>query len=246
MPLELLQIISGIGIIVFIVIALFIGLLIILAYFEFKESILLYIGLTWIALILPYVPSAINFIMYILSGAILPDRVCFIIGLSFSPVGFTCWIAAITELMYPRLKKSIIIISIIYGLAFELVFFYYVIVNPSIIGMVISPVDIEYRTFVVVYIIIDLGILLITGVKLGLGSMKNENEEAKLKGKLHIIAWILYVGGALFDGILPLTLVTILIVRIILILSSIAFYGSFLLPNWMRSIFIRKKFVDYL
>ena len=94
-------------------------------------------------------------------------------------------------------------------------------------------------------------IMLITGVIFAQKSVKVENREIKLKGnKLLRGAFITFTVAAVLDSLLgtifedptdPLLAVTVVFVRILLIVSALEFYGGFLLPRWMKEIFLKSE-----
>ncbi|MHA1467605.1 MAG: hypothetical protein ACTSP6_05940, partial [Promethearchaeota archaeon] len=58
--------------------------------------------------------------------------------------------------------------------------------------------------------------------------------EIKLRGKFLMAAFISWTFGAIADAIIPLTVITLPIIRIILITSAIEFYIGFVLPDWIK------------
>ncbi|MFX1452796.1 MAG: hypothetical protein ACFFCM_18310, partial [Promethearchaeota archaeon] len=80
-------------------------------------------------------------------------------------------------------------------------------------------------------------------------SIKQQDREVKLKGKLLRAAFITFTIAAILDSILgmifpdptdPLLAILVVAVRILLIFSALEFYGGFLLPKWMKEIFMKK------
>ncbi|MFW9948104.1 MAG: hypothetical protein ACFFDX_14870, partial [Candidatus Odinarchaeota archaeon] len=81
-------------------------------------------------------------------------------------------------------------------------------------------------------------------------SVKSNDKEVRVKGKLLRAAFITFTIAAVLDSLLgtifenptdPLLAIMVVIVRVLLIISAIEFYGGFLLPKWMHAIFIREK-----
>ena len=83
--------------------------------------------------------------------------------------------------------------------------------------------------------------MLITGILFGKASLKVDDAEIKLKGTLLILAFISFVLGAILEILSGLSIVILIIARLILISSSFEFYGGFILPEWMKTLFLRKK-----
>ena len=92
--------------------------------------------------------------------------------------------------------------------------------------------------------------MVITGVIFAQKSVKLEDREVRLKGKLLRAAFITFAVAAILDSLLgtifenpadPLLAIMVVVVRILLILSALEFYGGFLLPRWMKEIFMKKE-----
>ena len=69
-------------------------------------------------------------------------------------------------------------------------------------------------------------------------SIKTEEEEIKLKGKVSLIAFSLFVVGALIDYLF-ITKISNIIARLRLVISSISFYIGFILPKWAKKILLK-------
>jgi len=90
----------------------------------------------------------------------------------------------------------------------------------------------------------------VTGITFARKSIKSENKEVRLKGKLLQFAFVAFTIAALLEktirsillGIVftdptnPVLSIALVVDRLLLILSAIAFLGGFLLPNWMKKI----------
>ena len=76
-----------------------------------------------------------------------------------------------------------------------------------------------------------------TGVTFALKTIKLDDPDMKLKGKLLLVAFPAFSVGALMDAAIPTTAVTLVIFRILLIISAFLFYGGFILPDWMKKLF---------
>ena len=90
--------------------------------------------------------------------------------------------------------------------------------------------------------------MLVTGVIFAQKSVKSEDREVRLKGKLLRGAFISFTIAAILDASLgmifedptdPLLAIMVVIIRILLIVSALEFYGGFLLPKWMKEIFTK-------
>ncbi|MFX0070782.1 MAG: hypothetical protein ACFFAO_06805, partial [Candidatus Hermodarchaeota archaeon] len=151
------------------------------------------------------------------------------------------WIIAFTDLVHKKHQNIIVIISIIYGVLFYIIFYYLLLIDPNLIGYLKGYTDVQYGTFIVVYALSIVVIELITGYLFCKASLESDNPEVRLKGKLLLIAFILFAIGASLDTSVPLTLLTLPIVRSFEILSAIIFYMGFILPKWTKNLFLKDE-----
>jgi len=118
------------------------------------------------------------------------------------------------------------------------------VINPS------RPFTVEFDIFITVYLLLVILVMVITGVIFAQKSVKLEDREVRLKGKLLRAAFITFTVAAILDSLLgsifenptdPFLSVLVVVVRILLIFSALEFYGGFLLPKWMKEIFMKKR-----
>jgi hypothetical protein len=241
MELEPIEIANGIFSIIFAIISITIGIIIALKYFEYKKRDLLLVGITWIGMVEPWVAASLSFLYTLLTGDMFTTVLYLLIGITFLPITILIWMIAFTDLVYKKNQIVILIIIAIYGALFEIFFLYFIFTKPSILGELISPVDMEYNLFLRIYLLSVLILALITGVLFARKSLRSEKPEIKLKGKFLLAAFISFVIGGILDTIITANFVALLITRIILISSSIEFYYGFILPEWMKKRFLRQK-----
>jgi hypothetical protein len=88
-----------------------------------------------------------------------------------------------------------------------------------------------------------LGVLVafITGVIFSRNSMKADDSKVKLKGKILLLAFILFTIGAFMDAVISLTPFTLIIVRLILISSAIFYLFGFLLPDKIAELILKES-----
>jgi len=157
------------------------------------------------------------------------------------PLAIVFWLLAFTEFLYSEKRKLILSIFAIIGVVFEILFFSFLFLNPDLIGDLSGPVNVNYKSFIMVFLIIFLLIVVITGFLFANLSLKSKDPEVKLKGKLLIIAYISFSVGALLDSSVPFNEATIIIIRLILIISAICWWGGFLLPKWMKKLLLKNR-----
>jgi hypothetical protein len=249
MALTLIDIMQGTFSLIFVVIALIVGFTILLKYIDYKKPIYILVGLSWIGLANPWMPDSISFLMILLTFGPLPDILYFIIGNAFLPIFLIIWIAAFSQLLYKNKQKLLVFLFVLLGIAFEIVFFSLLLINPALIGVIdpLHPFTVNFGIFITIYLVGFIIILLITGILFARNSLKSSDLEVKLKGRLLLTAFLLFTIGAILDSSLgmifelsdPILPFLVVITRVILILSAISFYGGFILPKWMHRIFTK-------
>ena len=241
MSISPLDTVNGVFSLIFVAISLLVGIIILTRYFKYRERIYLLVGLTWVLISEPWWSSSVSFLVALSNGVGIPEQAYFLVGNIFVPVAIVLWLLAFTEFLYTKKRKLILLVFAIIGASFEVLFFIFLFLNPRIIGELNGPVDVNYTSFIMVYLILFLLIVVISGFLFANLSLKSKDPEVKLKGKLLVIAYITFSVGALLDSSIPLHEVTIIIIRLILILSAICWYGGFLLPKWMKKFLMKRK-----
>ena len=232
---------NGMALITFCIISVYVGLRIMSKYFKYRQWQLIIVGLTWICLVDSWYPGSISFIMFLLTGQILTREAYFVIGNVLIPIGLVCWVTAFAELSMKKGQKIIITIAIIIAISFYCVFFYLILTDPSSVGYLKGITDVQYSLPIVIYYNIIIIFFLITGLIFAIKSIKAENPEISLKGKFLLIAFIFFVIGASMDTMVPLNFITLSIYRSLEILSALAFYCGFILPKWVKKIFLKQE-----
>ena len=153
-------------------------------------------------------------------------------------------------------QKIAVVLILIFSIVFEGLFFYYFFMDINLIGEInpLRPFSADLGYFLAILLLISFLILFVTGFSFARKSIKSENKEVRLKGKLLQFAFIAFTIAALLEKVarsilvgtvfpdptILLLSVMLVIVRVLLILSAIAFYGGFLLPRWMKEIFLQQ------
>jgi len=244
MTLDPLDILNGIFSFMFVVISLVVGVLILLRYLRYKEKIYFLVGATWILISEPWWPSSLSFLVSLSNGVGLTPSLYFLIGNTLVPLAIILWLLAFTDFLFTEKRKMILLIFIIIGIIFEVIFYTFLFINPVLIGTSNSPVDVSYSFFIIIFLVFFILTVVISGLLFARLSLKSDDPEVKLKGKLLVIAFIAFFVGALLDSSISLNEVGIIFVRLILIASAIFWYGGFLLPHWMKKLFLKQKQVS--
>ena len=230
-----LILISAVLALVFVSISTIVGILLILKYFKSKDKTLLYVGLTWIIIVEAWMPSAVNLIYMLMVPDGLSYQVRALIGNLFLPFGLILWTLVFTELVFTKYKKLLLIIFTIFSIVFEIILFYAIITDISLIIIIPShDLNMNYQILWVVFQLIFSVITLVSGLAFSWKSIKHDNPEIKLRGKILFIAFVSFLIGALL-GIVDLPIPG----NIVMITSSIEFYIGYILPDWVKNRFIK-------
>jgi len=234
-------VLAGTFSIIWVAISTIVGLKIASKYFQVKQRVFLLVGITWCLICSPWWGSASSFIVYLVNQVGLPKGIYF--SLTVVPIApaLIIWLTAFTDLVYKDKQKLILIVAAIFGIIMELIYFILLFNFPEQIGTLEPPIDSDYEPIIMIYMLSVILIVLITGILFARQSLRSDNPEIKLKGKLLIFAYIAFSIGAILDSAIKLNPITIPITRIILIISALAFYGGFILPNWMKKLLMKEK-----
>jgi len=240
MALEPIIILNGIFAIVLVLIYIFVGIKIALRYRVNREKTYIFFGLTWVGMVEAWYAGSISFIVALFNGVGLPPAIYFIIGVGFYPISSILWMLAFTELLYKERQKIFVSIFVVIGIIYEIIFYSLLIKDPSLIAVKLSPVDAQYGLLITIYVILILATtFLVTGFIIAIRSVKSDVAEHKLRGIFLIIALISFFIGSFIDSIVELTVITLTITRLILISSAFEFYCGFILPKWIKKVFLK-------
>ena len=255
LELDIIDIFQGSLSLVFVLISFVIGFTIIFKYGKYKNRLYILVGLTWLMLSTLWLPEAISFLMSISIGQTLGKESYFIIGNVFVPVALICWIIAYTDMVNKEKQKIAVALILIFSVVFEGLFFYHFFLDIDSLGVIspLRPFSADLGIFLAILLLISFLIIFVTGISFARKSIKSENKEVRLKGKLLQFAFVAFTIAAVLEKIARSILVgtifpladalflsvILVVVRVLLISSTIAFYGGFLLPSWMKEIFTK-------
>lgn len=252
MDLDIVDILQGSLSLIFVLISFIIGFSIISKYGKFKNRLYILVGLCWLMLSTLWLPEAASFLMSLFIQQTLRTDWYFIIGNVFVPVALICWVIAYTDMVNKEKQKIAVALTLIFSIVFEGLFFYQFFLDINLIGVVdeLRPFSADLGYILAILLSISFLILFVTGFKFARKSVKSENREVRVKGKLLQFAFVAFTIAALLektarsiligtifdDPTILLLSVMLVVVRLLLISSTIAFYGGFLLPHWMRKV----------
>ena len=227
---------------IFVAIHSFIGLRIASKYFKSKKKVLIYVGIGWVGSATAWMGAAFNFLAILLFNYAPPIEVYLIICGAFLPFTQLAWIAAMTELtnINPKKRKVILIIGVVIVAIFEPVYFYLVFTDPSVIGTYITPIQVDYALFSQIHYTIEILVFILPGLWLAKISLRSLKPEIKLKGKFLLFTFLLSIGLSFLELFAP-NIVFFLIARVIAVIVSILFYAGFILPEWVKNLFLKQE-----
>ena len=254
--MDIVDILQGSLSLIYVLISFIIGFTIISKYGKYKNRLYILVGLCWLMLSTLWLPEAVSFLMSLFIQQTLAVDWYFIIGNAFVPVALFCWIFAYTDMINHQKQKQALALIVVFIIAFEGVFFYQFFLDINLIGVInpLRPFSADLGYYLTILLFISFLILFVTGFRFARRSVRSENKEVRLKGKLLEFAFIAFTIAALLEKtarslligtvfdesnptIMLLLSVMLVVVRVLLIASSIAFYGGFLLPRWIKEIF---------
>ncbi|MBD3196495.1 MAG: hypothetical protein GF317_15655 [Candidatus Lokiarchaeota archaeon] len=243
MTLENFDILNGIFNLVFVGISIVLGIIILRKYFKNRNPNFIFMGTTLIFLTSGWYGTSASFLVAVIFGNEgLSFELIMLLNFIPLPFGLISWIIVFTNLLYKNFQKIILGMIVIITIFFYVVFIYALFTNPNSVGNKISPVDTSGNSlFLLSYVFIFIIIVLVTGIRFAYETMNYEDSETKWKGRLLMLAFPTFCIGGFLDSTITSSELTLIIFRIILIISAFEFYGGFILPKWLKKLLIKKE-----
>lgn len=243
MILSTFDFISGIMSNIILIIGILASISIISKYITTKKRDFLLLGITVIVLVEPWMPSAISFIHALFNyGEPIPVFLYIFIGNAFIPVGLIMWAIVFTDLILVEKQKIIVSFVVIFSIIFEIHLLLLLFTNNThFLGSLVGATDIEYHYFLEISLAIVLVYIFITGITFGIETMRTDDPDLKLKGKLMIAGFSTFVLFASIDAIITFNEIILILIRLLGIFSAFALYSGFLLPKWLKKLLRRMQ-----
>ena len=237
------EFISGTFSVIFVVTSIVLGITMISRYSKYKDKAFIYIGLAAAGISCPWWPSSVSFISILLTQHPISEQWYYFIGNAFAPFFTYSWVVAMNLLLFDGKNKKLLIIYAIIFTIFEIVFFLFLFLDPSLLGELDEKhLDVTYRFIVMGLLILIVITVCSTGLLVGFRSIKSTTPEINLKGKILIIAFLSWSVSASIDAAVGLpNIAAVVIVRTILINSSFLYYLGFVLPESAKKLFIKLR-----
>ena len=236
-----LDILHGIFTTLFVVVSLLVGLRILLKYFEHRRNELITVGLAWMTISTPWIGNSLSFLLYITFEYRLELVPYLFMENIFIPLALICWIYSFSTLVYPRLVKKLTILFVLICIPYEIFLIIALIINPEMIGTLEGMFDSHHTIIPNAFRVFGIFVVLITGIIFARTSMKSEDPTVQWKGRFLLIGMVSFTIGALLDAVLTFTPLDLVLVRLLLISSSIEYYLGFFLPDVIANKLIKRS-----
>ncbi|MHA1804022.1 MAG: hypothetical protein ACTSU4_05750 [Promethearchaeota archaeon] len=213
------------------------GIRISLKYLTYRKEELITVGLMLVFITSPWWGSAFSFLAILLFNINLSDTSYIIISYGLIPIASLFWIYSFVLLVCPHLKWKIFLVYALFTACYEILFFYYLFTNPSLLAIRVSKLESETQLVVTSFALITMAISVITNFLFMKKSLQSQERIIRWKGKLIFISLLVFILGALLDSIVSLTPLTVLITRIILMVASILSYIGWIMPERIAKYF---------
>jgi hypothetical protein len=238
------QILQGLFGLIWVVIAILVGVRILLKALKLKRKDLIGFGLTYICLSSAWWSTVIQFFIYGIFSITLPEPLYLFIANVFIPLGFIPWMYAFSQTIIPFRNKQAIIITSILSFLWEILLISLLVSgNVALVGDVqeMNILDFSYGAIMRYIMIGGIIAFLLTGGYFSVKSIKVGDPEIRWKGIFLLLGWISFAIGAGLDAFIKIhTGITLVLTRVILITSSLEYYLGFFLPNRFKEILIKK------
>ncbi len=243
MALTELDILTGTFNLLFVIISFIVGISILARYRKVKKVHFIYVGLIWIGICTPWLHGALTLIFKLLGGSML-EQIRFTIAYIFVPIIIVLWMKVFGDLVYPKKEKLLFYSYLILCVICEIIFFTFLFIDyKTYIGYFSQPFLATYQPFTRYTMMFFLASGFVTFMIFASKSLKSTDMEIQLKGKFLIIAMVTFTACSVLDSFKFFATIPIMIVitRIFLMLSAIEFYLGWILPNFIKKLFIKEK-----
>ncbi len=237
--LEDVDIINGIFTLGMVIINTMVGLILIIKSRKLKNRAIFSMGISLALLTSPWVANSVNFLLILFSYKALTPEIHLAIALIPLPIANFAWMVVITELLFKKKQKIILSAYLAFSLFFDIIVIYLLSINYQLVGTFDSPLDTVYSSLISGLILILLLTVQITSIWFFIVSRRAENPEAKLKASFFLLSSTTFVIASIIDARIETGILLIIIVRFLLLLGAIEIYWAFLLPDYIKKIFLK-------
>ncbi|MCK4688187.1 MAG: hypothetical protein KAT66_08650 [Candidatus Lokiarchaeota archaeon] len=232
---------SGLLGLIAVLIAWFYGIIVLYKAIKEKQKILYYFFFAIIFTMSPWYPSGLGYLYWLFTREIFEYSFYVLLGTIGVPFALYSWLQIYLPALHPNKKKIVTISTIIFSIVFYVYLIFFLFSAPGapvdeLIGIKRNAIDIDYKGFVLVFLAFSLLVSTITGNDFSIASLKVKDPAIRWKGRFLILSFNFFAIGAIGDGFIPLTPITLIIFRSFMLLASTFYYIGFLMPKWMKKI----------
>lgn len=226
--------IHGATTLTFVILSVVIGVRLLTKYKSLKRKEIITVGFAWIFLSSAWWGSSFSFLSILLFDYEFEAFLFFSLANLFIPIALVCWIYSFSHILYLNSERKITILFVILSVIYEIILILLLFtpdLYPDYIGVIQEKFYYTPGLLTLAFQLLAVLITIITGYIFSFKSLKSNDKKVKWKGRFLLIAFTLFIIGALFDALIKMDEITVVVVRSILILSSIFYYLGFLLPD---------------
>jgi len=232
---------SGLLGLITVCIAWFYGIIVLYKAIKEKQKILYYFFFAVIFTMSPWYPSGLGYLYWLFTREIFEYSFYVLLGTIGVPFALYSWLQIYLPALHPNKKKIVTISTIIFSIVFYVYLIFFLFSAPGapvdeLIGIKRNAMDIDYKGFVLVFLAFSLLVSTITGNDFSIASLKVKDPVIRWKGRFLILSFNLFAIGAIGDGFIPLTPITLIIFRTFMLLANTFYYIGFIMPKWMKKI----------
>ncbi len=210
-----------------------------------RSKMMLYFAIAAVIMSEPWWPYCFGYIYWLLTKNITSYEIYMITANLLLPFAVMAWIQIYAQIITPKRKKILMIISIIYSVIYWIYFFSVLFWLPGapvhellgVIDLPYHPFDIRYMGYILFFHFSTLFLTLGTGFEFALNTMKLKGRRYKIQGSFMLSGWLCYCGATIIDSAFQLNDVALVLIRFIITFSGLLFYIGFIFPLWIRKLF---------
>ena len=178
--------------------------------------------------------SIASFISILISGEAISDQAYLLLGGLLSSFAGLLWLIVFTNTMYKDKQKLILSIMTVFLVLQKIFYVYFVFTDISKAG---TPTETPLKmNRTITWVLCDLvtAIVVLTTVFIFFrDSRKVKDPEIRLKGSLFLLGIVFFCLGQIME-VIPLSIFTLILQRMIYLFSILAIYCAFALPKWIK------------
>lgn len=236
--LEFIDIINGSISIIVTIITLILALTMIRKSLKYKVSNLLFIGISVFGLSARNWPRIATFISILITTNPISPELYFILGNGHS-IGLISWMIGSVIMLdiKPKSRKIILGAFLLFELVYLIIFYVSIFSNISIVGTYTPVFDDDPGILITIHTYVMIALLIITVLRLFLGTQKANKKEIRVKGQFILIGMLFFLVSGLINTYLKLELVY----AILILIGVFCLYIGLTVPKWIKKLLLKDE-----